>query len=61
MTPAQLRLAAADWRQTYEAIHGPLDPQTAETVNEALGFLITCAQVTVSAEVPEQVEQEAAR
>ena len=45
MSPQHLRLAAANWRMIYEAVHGPLDVQTAETVNEALSFVITCAQV----------------
>ena len=45
ITPQFLRLAAANWRMVHEAVHGPLDVQTAETVNEAIGFLITCAQV----------------
>ena len=45
MSPQTLRLAAANWRAVHEAVHGPLAPQTAETVNEALSFVITCAQV----------------
>ena len=45
MTTAQrLRIAAKQWRFTHEMIHGQLDAQTAETVNEALSFVITCAQ-----------------
>ena len=45
MSPQHLRLAAANWRAVHEALHGPLDVQTAKTVNEALSFVITCAQV----------------
>lgn len=46
MTFAQeLRLAAAEWQAVHEALHGPLDRQTAETVYEATEFLITVAQV----------------
>lgn len=32
------------WRMTHEALHGPLDAQTAETVSEALSFVISCSQ-----------------
>lgn len=48
MTPQLLRLAAANWRAIHETLHGPLDAQTAETVNEALSFLITVAQTDES-------------
>ena len=50
MTPQHLRLAAANWRAVHEAVHGPLDTQTSETVNEALSFVITCAQVELVAD-----------
>lgn len=43
-TAQVLRLAASEWRAIHEAIHGLLDRQTAETVNEAMEFLITVSQ-----------------
>lgn len=47
MTAQELRAAAAGWREIHERLHGPLDVQTAETVNEVIAFLVSCAQVPV--------------
>lgn len=46
MTPQDLLVAAQDWRQVHEQIHGPLDAQTAETVNEVIEYLVNCMAVS---------------
>lgn len=42
--PQLLLLAKIEWQKVHEAIHGPLDQQTVETVNELTEFLCAVVQ-----------------